>query len=190
MSKAWQAAALTAATPAGLAQATRPGRPPGQGRAEDPALPHPARRRPARFTVVGALCVIDLHLRVHGHSQGVVISHHAVVNFLAAMARRGPDGCGRPDARAGPPALAGLIGTTGTTVMQVDWDATDLSAADFGNGTGTVHVEGNMILNHDPSAASPTSTWPPSRRGSRQAPGERGEPSRWVRWVQLPHRST
>jgi hypothetical protein len=33
--------------PAGLAPAARPGRPPGPGRAEDPALPHPARRRPA-----------------------------------------------------------------------------------------------------------------------------------------------
>jgi hypothetical protein len=29
-------------------------------------------------------------------------------------------------------------------------DATDLSQADFDNGTGTVHVEGNLILNSDP----------------------------------------
>jgi hypothetical protein len=29
-------------------------------------------------------------------------------------------------------------------------DATDLSAADFDAGTGTVHVEGDLILNDDP----------------------------------------
>jgi hypothetical protein len=32
----------------------------------------------------------------------------------------------------------------------LDRDATDISAADFGNATGTVHVEGNLILNGDP----------------------------------------
>jgi hypothetical protein len=32
----------------------------------------------------------------------------------------------------------------------LDRDATDISAADFDNGTGTVHVEGNLILNDDP----------------------------------------
>jgi hypothetical protein len=32
----------------------------------------------------------------------------------------------------------------------LDRDATDISAADFDNGTGTVHVEGSLILNDDP----------------------------------------
>jgi hypothetical protein len=32
----------------------------------------------------------------------------------------------------------------------LDRDAADLSGADFDNGTGTVHVEGNLILNDDP----------------------------------------
>jgi hypothetical protein len=32
----------------------------------------------------------------------------------------------------------------------LDRDGTDLSAADFDDGTGTVHVEGNLILNDDP----------------------------------------
>jgi hypothetical protein len=32
----------------------------------------------------------------------------------------------------------------------LDGDATDLSAADFDKGAGTVHVEGNLILNDDP----------------------------------------
>jgi hypothetical protein len=32
----------------------------------------------------------------------------------------------------------------------LDRDATDVSAADFDNGTGTVHVEGHLILNDDP----------------------------------------
>jgi hypothetical protein len=32
----------------------------------------------------------------------------------------------------------------------LDRDATNLTAADFGNGTGTVHVEGSLILNDDP----------------------------------------
>jgi hypothetical protein len=32
----------------------------------------------------------------------------------------------------------------------LDRDVTDVSGADFDNGTGTVHVEGNLILNDDP----------------------------------------
>jgi Core binding factor beta subunit len=32
----------------------------------------------------------------------------------------------------------------------LDRDNTDISRADFDNGTGTVHVEGNLILNDDP----------------------------------------
>jgi hypothetical protein len=32
----------------------------------------------------------------------------------------------------------------------LDREATDLSGADFGSGTGTVHVEGNLTLNGDP----------------------------------------
>jgi hypothetical protein len=32
----------------------------------------------------------------------------------------------------------------------LDRDATDLSSADFDQGSGTVHVEGNLILNDDP----------------------------------------
>jgi hypothetical protein len=32
----------------------------------------------------------------------------------------------------------------------LDRDATDLSGADFDAGTGTVHVEGNLVLNDDP----------------------------------------
>ena len=32
----------------------------------------------------------------------------------------------------------------------LDRDATDLTAADFDNGTGTVHVEGTLVLNDDP----------------------------------------
>jgi Core binding factor beta subunit len=32
----------------------------------------------------------------------------------------------------------------------LDRDATDLSGADFDNATGTVHVEGLLILNDDP----------------------------------------
>lgn len=31
----------------------------------------------------------------------------------------------------------------------LDRDATDLSAANFDEGTGTVHIEGNLILNSD-----------------------------------------
>lgn len=34
--------------------------------------------------------------------------------------------------------------------MPLDREATDLSKADFDNGTGSVHVEGNLILNDDP----------------------------------------
>lgn len=32
----------------------------------------------------------------------------------------------------------------------LDRENTDISGADFDNGTGTVHVEGNLILNDDP----------------------------------------
>lgn len=32
----------------------------------------------------------------------------------------------------------------------VDQEASDFSAADFANGTGTVHVEGDLVLNGDP----------------------------------------
>jgi hypothetical protein len=32
----------------------------------------------------------------------------------------------------------------------LDRETTDLSEADFDNGTGTVHVEGNLTLNDDP----------------------------------------
>jgi hypothetical protein len=32
----------------------------------------------------------------------------------------------------------------------LDRDITDLSAADFDEGTGTVHLEGSLILNDDP----------------------------------------
>jgi hypothetical protein len=34
--------------------------------------------------------------------------------------------------------------------IRVDRPACDDSAADFGNGTGTVHIEGTVTLNHDP----------------------------------------
>jgi hypothetical protein len=34
--------------------------------------------------------------------------------------------------------------------FSLDRNATDLSGADFDNGTGTVHVEGHLILNNDP----------------------------------------
>lgn len=34
--------------------------------------------------------------------------------------------------------------------VSVDNDSSDLSAADFDHGTGTVHVEGTLILNDDP----------------------------------------
>jgi hypothetical protein len=34
--------------------------------------------------------------------------------------------------------------------ISLDREATDLSKADFDSGTGTVHVEGNLILNDDP----------------------------------------
>lgn len=32
----------------------------------------------------------------------------------------------------------------------LDREATDISGADFDNGSGTVHVEGNLTLNDDP----------------------------------------
>jgi Core binding factor beta subunit len=32
----------------------------------------------------------------------------------------------------------------------LDREASDITGADFDNGTGTVHVEGNLILNDDP----------------------------------------
>lgn len=32
----------------------------------------------------------------------------------------------------------------------LDRDATNISGADFDNGTGTVHVEGSLVLNDDP----------------------------------------
>lgn len=32
----------------------------------------------------------------------------------------------------------------------LDRDATDVSGADFDEGTGSVHVEGNLVLNDDP----------------------------------------
>lgn len=34
--------------------------------------------------------------------------------------------------------------------VRLDRDASDLSAADFDQGSGTVHVEGTLILNDDP----------------------------------------
>lgn len=34
--------------------------------------------------------------------------------------------------------------------IRVDRPACDDSAADFGNGSGTVHIEGTVTLNHDP----------------------------------------
>jgi hypothetical protein len=34
--------------------------------------------------------------------------------------------------------------------VRLDRDATELGTADFDNGTGTVHVEGFLILNDDP----------------------------------------
>jgi hypothetical protein len=39
----------------------------------------------------------------------------------------------------------------GTEVgFPLDRDASDISGADFDNSTGTVHVEGNLVLNDDP----------------------------------------
>lgn len=48
--------------------------------------------------------------------------------------------------------LVNFTGTKGGTELgfPVDREATDLSAADFDNGTGTVHVEGRLVLNDDP----------------------------------------
>jgi hypothetical protein len=34
--------------------------------------------------------------------------------------------------------------------FELDQDATDVSGADFEHGSGTVHVEGSLILNDDP----------------------------------------
>jgi hypothetical protein len=34
--------------------------------------------------------------------------------------------------------------------IRLDTEATDLSQADFENGTGTIHVECNLTLNYDP----------------------------------------
>jgi hypothetical protein len=34
--------------------------------------------------------------------------------------------------------------------IRLDREASDFSAADFENATGTVHVEGNLTLNYDP----------------------------------------
>lgn len=34
--------------------------------------------------------------------------------------------------------------------FELDQDASDASAADFGQGSGTVHVEGTLVLNGDP----------------------------------------
>ena len=42
--------------------------------------------------------------------------------------------------------------------INVDSEATDMSGADFDAGTGTVHIEGTIILNDEPVPASPTLT--------------------------------
>ncbi len=48
--------------------------------------------------------------------------------------------------------LVKFTGTRGGTELgfPLDRDATDLSAASFDDGTGTVHVEGHLVLNDDP----------------------------------------
>jgi hypothetical protein len=48
--------------------------------------------------------------------------------------------------------LVKFTGTRGGTEVgfPLDRDACDLSGADFGNGTGTVHLEGSLVLNYDP----------------------------------------
>jgi len=48
--------------------------------------------------------------------------------------------------------LVKFTGTRGGTELgfPLDREATDLSQADFAAGTGTVHVEGHLILNDDP----------------------------------------
>jgi hypothetical protein len=48
--------------------------------------------------------------------------------------------------------LVKFTGTRGGTELgfPLDRDACDLSGADFGNGTGTVHLEGSLVLNYDP----------------------------------------
>jgi hypothetical protein len=49
-------------------------------------------------------------------------------------------------------ALIKFTGTRGGTELGIRLDraATDASSADFAGGTGTVHVEGTLILNNDP----------------------------------------
>jgi hypothetical protein len=49
-------------------------------------------------------------------------------------------------------ALVKFTETRGGTELgfPLDRDATDISGADFDNATGTVHVEGHLILNDDP----------------------------------------
>jgi len=52
-----------------------------------------------------------------------------------------------------PPATAGIhsiTATSGASSGSATIAVTDLSAADFDNGIGTVHVEGNLTLNGDP----------------------------------------
>ena len=48
--------------------------------------------------------------------------------------------------------LVKFTNTRGGTELgfPLDRDATDLSAANFDDGTGTVHVEGHLVLNDDP----------------------------------------
>jgi hypothetical protein len=48
--------------------------------------------------------------------------------------------------------LVKFTNTRGGTELgfPLDRDATDLSAANFDEGTGTAHVEGNLVLNDDP----------------------------------------
>jgi len=48
--------------------------------------------------------------------------------------------------------LVKFTSTRGGTELgfPLDRDATDLSAANFDDGTGTVHVEGHLVLNDDP----------------------------------------
>jgi hypothetical protein len=45
-----------------------------------------------------------------------------------------------------------FTGTAGGTDLGValDRDATDVSSADFEVGSGSVHIEGNLVLNDDP----------------------------------------
>jgi hypothetical protein len=48
--------------------------------------------------------------------------------------------------------LVKFTGTRGGTELgfPLDREATDLSRANFDEGTGTVHVEGHLVLNDDP----------------------------------------